>query len=271
MFCNKILLIVVCLIMCVCIKAEAIDQATELEIIKGMSKRNLNERLPYIYKTYTTNSKAIFDKLARMYKVDNEIREDVFYAMESMNVYSQGKFCKEFLEVMESEFIRLKNKREQNNQEIYYLEDCFYIFLRWPFKGYDNYVKNIYENYNKYIEFSDKYDKYKEKFQDLCIFYFAKRNRRGYMDKLVKVYERNITGYHTEIEKLFTLHKDPRIYDAYTERLLKEIDSIVASAFNDYSKYCKAINKRVPSKIKKIHDDYIKLLAFETKDLFEDD
>ncbi len=271
MFCNKILLIVVCMITCVCIKAEAIDQATELEIIKGMSKRNLKDRRPYIYKTYTTYSKSIFDKLARMYKIDNEIREDVFYAMKSMNIYSQGKFCKELLEVLDSEFYRLKNRREKNRPELDYLHRCFYIFLKKPFKGFDNYVKNFLNDCHKYIEFSNNYDKDKKYFQGLCILYFAKRNRRGYMAKLADIYKNNTIGHDSDIVKLFTLHKDSSIYDAYTEGLLKEKDFMLAREFDDYTKYCKAINKKVPSKIKKIHDDYIKRRALETKDLFEDD
>ena len=270
MLCKNILLFVICMAMFVCVRAEAIDSETELDIIKGLFKRNLIERRSYVYKTYKTNSKAIFDKLARMYKVNNEIKEDVFYAMECMNRYSRGKFCKPLLEAMESEFLRLKKLKNKDHPEIGYLMNCFYIIIERPFSGFDNFIKSFYADCSKYLESSDNYDKYKEYFQSLCVYYFAKRNRRGYMTKLVNIYKKNITGYECEIVSLFTSHKDPRIYEAYTENILKENNFFLACEFENYSKYCKAINKKIPKKIKTIYDIYMKRIALED-DIFGDD
>ncbi len=241
--------------------ASDMDFDKEQVIIKGLSKKQLKERLKYVEMAKLSHSEAVFEKLRQMYKVNNAIKDDVFYAMKCMNFCNKGIFSEAFAASMKEEFERLKKLNWSNKPQIFYLQVCLSIMQDQLYPGFDSFVEEISINIDKVLENSshERIDPVKLRTEILgeCVFYFAKRGRSGYMEKLAEVFKKDEISEQISIIEIFTEKRDPAIFDHLTQILRKqEVEDYCPDLFIAYQDYASALNKQIPAVIQeKINQD----------------
>lgn len=149
---NKVFVTLMLLFVSLCLFANDAAFDKEQEILKGLSKKQLKDRLKYVKMAQSSNSQAVFEKLRQMYKVNNAIKDEVFYTMKLMNFYNNGIFSEAFADSMKEEFDRLKELSWGNKPQIFYLQVCLSIVQDQLFPGFDNFVEGISKNIDKILE-----------------------------------------------------------------------------------------------------------------------
>jgi len=254
--------------------ADLQDFDKEQAILAGLSKKSLKERVKFLEMAKYTTSAAIFEKLTQMYRVNNSIKENVFYSMQWMNNNNNGIFSSEFAASLKEEFFRLKALEWASKPHAFYLMTCLSIFQEKPFPGYDAFVNYIIQNIDDILDnaASDQIDPLKLKREILgeCIFYFAKRDSPGYMQKLAEVFARNEISELLSIIELFTSRNDASIFESFTQKLsqLSE-EEYSGDLFNAYKVYATAINKPVPENIRKLIMQYEQVRRQKIKDILQ--
>lgn len=243
-------------------------------ILTGLSKKSLKERGKFLEMAKYTNSVAVFEKLTQMYKVNNSIKEDVFYAMHWMNINNDGIFSSGFADAVKEEFFRLKALEWASKPHIFYLITCLSILQERPFPGYDAFVDYIVQNIDDILDNSitDQTDPVKLKAEILgdCIFYFAKRDQPGYIQKLAEVFAKNEISEQLSIVELFTSKKDSSIFESFTQKLSQQSkEEYSGDLFNAYKEYVIAIDKTVPKNIQKIIAQYEQLRLQKIKNILQ--
>lgn len=254
--------------------ADLQDFDKEQTVLSGLSKKSLKERVKFLEMAKITNSTAIFEKLTQMYKVNNSIKENVFYTMQWMNINNDGAFSSEFAAAIKEEFFRLKTLGWASKPHVFYLMTCLSIFQERPFSGYDAFVNYVIQNIDDILDnaASDQIDPFKLKREILgeCIFYFAKRDQPGYMQKLAEVFARNEISEQLSIIELFTSKNDSSIFESFTQKLSKQSkEEYSGDLFNAYKAYTTAINKSVPENIRKLITQYEQLRRQKIKDILQ--
>jgi len=253
---NKFFIAFMFLLLSFCAFADEMLFDKDKVILEGLGKKSLKTRLKYIELAKHSDSKAVFEKLREMYRVNNIIKDDVFYAMKWMNAYNKGVFSEAFAASMKEEFERLKNLNWANRPQIFYLQVCLSIIQDQLYPGFDGFVEEISKDIDKTLENSshERIDPVKLKAEILgeCIFYFAKRNRSGYMQKLAEVFMKNEISEQASIIELFTEKKDPTIFGPLSNFLSNDenIDTH-ETLFELYESYAKTIGKDIPQNIQK--------------------
>ncbi len=254
--------------------ADSQDFDKEQAILSGLSKKSLKERAKFLEMAKYTNSVAVFEKLTQMYKVNNSIKEDVFYAMHWMNNNNDGIFSSSFAAAVKEEFFRLKALEWASKPHIFYIITCLSLFQEKPFPGYDSFVDYIAQNIDDILDKSqtDQTDPVKLKAEILgdCIFYFAKRNQPGYMQKLAEVFAKNEISEQLSIVELFTSKKDSSIFESFTQKLSQQSkDEYSGDLFNAYKAYAIAIDKTVPKNIQDVITQYEQLRRQKIKNILQ--
>lgn len=272
---NKLLITFMLLLVTLCTFADEMVFDKEQVILEGLGKKSLKTRLKYIEMAKQSDSKAVFEKLREMYKVNNAIKEDVFYVMKWMNFYNKGIFSEAFAVSMKEEFERLKNLNWSNRPQIFYLQVCLSIIQNQLFPGFDDFIEGISKDIDKVLENSshERIDQVKLRAEILgeCVFYFAKRNRPGYMQKLAEVFMENEISEQASIIELFTERKDPTIFKFLSNLLSNSENSDACEAlFNLYETYATAIGKNIPENIKTIMKKLKSERLENAKDLLKD-
>jgi hypothetical protein len=137
-------------IFCSCLKADILP--SEEVILEGLSKKKIEERVPFVKASVFYTSRKVFQKLSQMYSVDNSIKNLVFASMLKMNEKTSGLFSDDFALVIFDEFERLKRKGYSTDIHISYLEDMFGRILSKPELGYGKLINLIESNKENIVE-----------------------------------------------------------------------------------------------------------------------
>ena len=207
--------------------ADTNDISRENIIIEGLSKKQLKDRIKYLEMAKYSDSAAVFEKLTQMYKVNNAIKDDVFTAMEWQNNNNKGIFSERFAEVMLDEYNRLKKEsldgKVSDCPHIDYLDLCIATCQEKHFPGFDKFMTYIMQNIDEVLEESWDYHydpvRLKNTLIANCIFYFALRDKPGYMEKLAEVTKRGDIWEIGLVIDLFKEKKNDGIFDYLTKKL----------------------------------------------------
>ena len=252
--------------------ADTNDISRENIIIEGLSKKQLKDRIKYLEMAKYSDSAAVFEKLTQMYKVNNAIKDDVFTAMEWQNNNNKGIFSERFAEVMLDEYNRLKKEsldgKVSDCPHIDYLDLCIATCQEKHFPGFDKFMTYIMQNIDEVLEESWDYHydpvRLKNTLIANCIFYFALRDKPGYMEKLAEVTKRGDIWEIGLVIDLFKEKKNDGIFDYLTKKLENDYkeNSINPYLLDYYYEYANILNKKIPVILKeakrKIDEHYSK-------------
>ncbi len=260
------------IIFATCLCSQTNDFERSQTIIDGLSKKLLKDRKPYIEMAMYSDSPEVFEKLRQMYRVDNKLKDDVFRAMRAQNDNNNGIFSAKLSETMLEEFNRLKSLNWSACPQNEYLAFCLAHCQEPPFSGYEDFVDYVMNNIDTVTENGVDYRTDPVKFRagilGECIFYFALRDKPGYMQKLAGVFEREEIDGILLIIELFKERKDDRLFDTFTKKIQKRNQEkrSISTFLDSYVEYANALEKDIPDDIQKA----IKLDKEEQKRLTEE-
>lgn len=272
---KKITCFYLLFIICVtCLYSQTNNFDRTQTIISGLSKKLLKDRKPYIEMAMYSDSPEVFEKLRQMYKVNNNLKDDVFKAMRAQNDNNNGVFSIKLAESMLEEFNRLKNLNWSACPQNEYLILCLALCQMPPFSGYEDFFTYIMNNIDTVIEngvdYKTDFVKFRAGILGQCIFYFALRDKPGYMQKLAGVFEREEIDEILLIIDLFKERKNDSLFNTFTKKLQKrnQEKKSISSFLDSYIEYANALEKDIPEDIQEaIRLDKIEQKRL-TKELF---
>lgn len=242
-------------------------------ILDGLSKKKLSERILYLDKAKYTNSLNIFNKLVLMYKINNNIKENVFMTMKEMNVFNNGKFSREFIEAADEEFQNLHNEKKESHEDLFYLQTLIAYCIDYPYDQFDSYIKKINNEIDNYlVEITDFEAKknIKNNILGLCSLYMALKKVPDSLKKLAYYYINGADISESKVISIFTLEKNSSIYEFLTNKIKNNLDDeYTLTLLDDYVKYSEAIGKTLSKEINEKHNTYNILLKQKADKLFE--
>ena len=143
-----------------------------------------------------------------------------------------------------------------------------------PFSGYEDFFTYIMNNIDTVIEngvdYKTDFVKFRAGILGQCIFYFALRDKPGYMQKLAGVFEREEIDEILLIIDLFKERKNDSLFNTFTKKLQKrnQEKKSISSFLDSYIEYANALEKDIPEDIQEaIRLDKIEQKRL-TKELF---